>query len=176
MITITSLTDGACKVDANGTKFEVFPKKVQKDTWTLLPNPEENLTNEKVVSWPGEYDFGGISVRALGQQDGKQVSYACVAEAVCVAFVGAPVLEWSDTDIEKLGEVDVLVVAAADPKKVQVLIEEIDPRMVVLFEVEKGDLAGVAKACGLAKIDAVKDVKIKKSGLPQDTREVVVLK
>lgn len=175
MITISSLKGGACTLDAGSTKIDVFPDKVQKDTWTFLAHPEEELKNEKVVSWPGDYDFGGITVRGIGQEEGKQVSFTCDTENVCIAFVGAPVLEWSDNEVEKLGEVDVLVIAADQPKKVQDVVESVDPRLVVLFEVAKGDMAGVAKACGLASIEKTKDVKIKASTLPNDTRQVVVL-
>jgi Beta-lactamase superfamily domain len=175
MITVSTLKGGACAVNADSVHIDVFPEKPQKDTWTLLAHPEEQLSNQKVVSWPGEYDFGGVTVRGIGQEEGKQVSFTCDTENVCVAFIGAPVLEWTDNDVEKLGEVDVLVIAADQPKKVQEVVESVDPRLVVLFEVAKGDLAGVAKACGLASIEKTKDVKIKASTLPSDTRQVVVL-
>jgi len=174
-MTIKVLKGGACSVEAGSLSVEVFPEKPQKDMWTLLAHPEEALRGEKIISWPGEYDFSGASVRAIGQEEGKQVSYACDIEGVSVAFVSAPVLEWSDKDVEKLGDIDVLVVAADAPKKVQDLMEEVDPRMVILYEVAKGDLAGVAKACGMEKIEKSKDLKIKKGSLPQDSREVVVL-
>ncbi|MEQ1849667.1 MAG: hypothetical protein ABL890_03700 [Candidatus Peribacteraceae bacterium] len=174
MITISTLSNG-CRVDVSGSKFDVFPAKIEKDTWTLAMHPEEELTNEKVVSWPGEYDFGGISVRAVGQEDGKQVSYACNAEHVNMAFIGSPVLSWSDNDVEKMGDIDVLVISADNAKKVQDAVEAIDPRMVVLLETDEGDLAGCLKAFGKNDAISVKDVKIKKSGLPQGSREVVVL-
>lgn len=174
MITLSSIA-GACRVDVSGSKFDVFPEKIEKNTWTLLAHPEEELTNEKVISWPGEYDFAGVSFRAIGQEEGKQVSFVCDAENVTIAFVAAPVLEWTDAQVERLGDVDVLVVAADNAKKVQDLVEDVDPRMVILIETDKGDLAGCMKGCGKAEAETVKDVKIKKSSLPQDTREVVVL-
>jgi hypothetical protein len=174
MITLSTLPSG-CRADVSGSKFDVFPAKIEKDMWTLALHPEEELKNEKVISWPGEYDFGGISVRAIGQEDGKQVSYACGAEHVNLAFVGAPVLPWSDSEVEKLGDIDVLIVSADNAKKVQDVVESVDPRMVILLETEDGDLAGCMKACGKADAETTKDVKIKKSSLPQDSREVLVL-
>jgi len=175
MIVISSLKNGACTVEAGNAKFAVFPDALVKDGWTLLPHPEEEFTNPKIVSWPGEYDFSGIAMRAIGQEQGKQVSFVCTSESVCMAFIGSPVLDWTDAEVEKLGDVDVLVVAADQPKKVQDLVESVDPRIVVLFDVEKGDLAGTAKACGQQKVESVKELKVKASSLPQDTREVVVL-
>lgn len=176
MITFSASDGSACSVKTDAATFDVFPAKIPKDTWCLLSHPEEDFTNKKAVSWPGEYDFGGVTVRAVGQEAGKQVSYACHTENIRVAFVDAPVLEWTDTEIEKLGDVDVLVIAADNPKKITALIESVDPRIIILFEVKGGDLAGAAKACGAAGVASVSEFKVKPSTLPSDSRQVVVLK
>lgn len=176
MITFTSSSTAACSVKTDLAVFDVFPAKVPKDTWCLLSHPEEALENKKAVSWPGEYDFGGVTVRGIGQQDGKQVSYGCTTENVRLAFVDAPVLDWSDAEIEKLGDIDVLCVGAdANAKKVSTLVEAVDPRVVLLFTVKGGDAAGVAKALG-ATAETVSEFKTKPSSLPTDSRQVVILK
>lgn len=175
MITFKALKDGACSVTTTSASFDVFPEKTGKDTWTFLSHPEEERANKKIVSWPGEYDFAGISVRGVGQESGRQVSYVCHTEAIRIAFVDEPVLEWTDSDIEKIGEIDVLVVAADNPKKVLALVEAVDPRVIILFETEKGDLAGTAKVCGMTKVETSADYKVKAGSLPQDSRQVVVL-
>lgn len=174
MITFTPI-DGACKVQTGSATFEVFPVKPGKDTWTLLSHPQETLENKKWVNWPGEYDFSGITMRAIGQEEGKQVNYHAATDGIRMAFVDTPVLSWNDTEIEKLGDVDVLVVAADDAKKVLALVEAVDPRVVLLFKVKGGDLAGVAKACGQASVQPVDEFKVKPGSLPQDARQVVVL-
>ncbi len=176
MITFSALDGSACSVKTDAVTFDVFPAKIPKDTWCLLSHPEEDFTNKKAVSWPGEYDFGGVTVRAVGQEAGKQVSYACHTENIRVAFVDTPVLDWEDTEIEKLGDVDVLVIAADNPKKITALIESVDPRIIILFEVKGGDLVGAAKACGAAGVAPVSEFKVKPSTLPSDSRQVVVLK
>lgn len=176
MITFSSSDSSACTVKTDSATFEVFPAKVPKDMWCLLSHPEEDLTNKKVVSWPGEYDFGGVTVRAVGQEAGKQVSYACHTENIRLAFVDTPVLEWADTEIEKLGDVDVLVIAADNPKKVTPFVEAVDPRVILLYSVKGGDLAGTAKACGATTVVPVDEFKVKPSTLPTDSRTVVVLK
>lgn len=175
MITF-SYSDGmACKVRTDATVFEVFPEKPSKDVWTLLSNPEEAISDKKFLSWPGEYDFSGMTVRAVGQEEGRQVSYTCNTENMRFAFVSTPVLDWADAEIEKLGDVDVLVVAADNPKKVLALVEAVDPRIIILFSVKGGDLAGTAKACGNASIQPVAELKVKPGSLPSDARQVVVL-
>ncbi len=176
MITFSSSDGAACTVKTDSATFEVFPTKVPKDTWCLLSHPEEELLNKKAVSWPGEYDFGGVTVRAVGQGEGKQVSYACHTENIRIAFVDTPVLDWTDAEIEKLGDVDVLLIAADNPKKITPFLEAVDPRVIILFTVKDGDLAGVSKACGAANAETVSEFKVKPSSLPSDSRQVVVLK
>jgi hypothetical protein len=176
MMTFSSTKDAACKVQTSTATFEVFPAKAPKDTWALLSHPEEELKNKKAVSWPGEYDFEGVTVRAVGQEEGKQVSYACVADNLRAAFVDAPTLEWSDTELEKLGDIDVLAIAADNPKKVTAFVEAVDPRVVLLLETKGGDLAGTAKALGLTSVSPVSEFKAKPGSLPQDSRQVMVLK
>ncbi len=175
MITFSVKKDAACAVSTASTSFDVFPAKAGKDTWTFLSHPEEELSDKKVISWPGEYDFSGISVRGVGQEGGRQISYVCITEGVRMAFIDGPILDWTDGEIERVGEIDVLLVAADQPKKVLALIEAIDPRLVILFETDKGDLAGTAKACGQASVQKVSEYKVKAGSLPQDSRQVVVL-
>jgi hypothetical protein len=175
MITFSTSSGSACSVSTGSVSFAVFPSKASKDAWALLSHPEEQLTDKKWVSWPGEYDFAGMSVRGVGQEGGRQVSFLCTGEGVRMAFVDGPVLDWTDAEIERMGEVDVLCIAADQPKKVLALVESIDPRVIVLFSVKSGDLAGTAKACGLGSVAAVAEFKVKPGSLPQDSRQVVVL-
>lgn len=177
MITLTASDGSACKVQTGaGTTFFVFPQTLNKESWALLSHPQEILESKKFFSWPGEYDFGGVTVRGVGQEQGRQVSFTCSVENVRLAFVDGPVLDWTDSEIEKLGDVDVLVIGADNPKKVTALVEAVDPRIVVLFEVKGGDLPGTAKACGQASVQPVSELKVKPGSLPSDSRQVVVLK
>ncbi len=175
MITFSAKTGSACIVTTSAVTFDVFPSKPEKDLWTFLSHPEEERANKKIVSWPGEYDFAGISIRGVGQEAGRQVSYVCHTENIRMAFIDSPVLDWTDTDIEKIGEIDVLIVAADNPKKVLALVEAIDPRVIILSEAKDGDLAGTAKACGMTNIEPVAEYKVKAGSLPQDNRQVIVL-
>lgn len=175
MLTFTPKKGAACTVEIDSATFDVFPAEAPKDGWALLSHPEEEMKSKQVVSWPGEYDFAGISIRAVGQDLGRQVSYSCNMEGVKVAFIDTPVLEWPDADLAKMGDVDILVIAADDPKKVTALTEAVDPRVIILFSVKDGDLAGVAKACGMASVQTVDEFKVKQGALPQDNRQVVVL-
>ncbi len=175
MITLSALQNGGLTTQLETCSIDVFPTTPRENTWTFLSAPEAEMTDAKRVSWPGEYDFSGVSVRAIGQQSGEAVSYHLVSENVRIAFVNAPVLTWSDAEVSALGEVDVLVIGADDAKKVSTLVEAVDPRILVLLPVKEVDIAVVAKACGLSEVVPVKDLKVKVSTLPQDGRQVIVL-
>lgn len=175
MLTIKALAAGVSLSDGS-TEVVAYPKKPASGAVTLLSTPEESPTNE-VLSWPGEYDVGGVAIRGIGQQEGQKVSFVLTMDEIRVALPSAPLEEWVQADIERLGDVHVLVLPAENPKVAQALLDEIDPRMVVLVPGNDGKFhEDVMKSAGGTGKEPVKEVKLKGSGsLPQEGREVVVL-
>jgi hypothetical protein len=141
-----------------------------KKTLALLSSPEEEDV-PGVVSWPGEYNELGVSIRGIGQKEGQQVSYLIDTDDARILCVSQPLEDWPQHDIETAGDADVLVAPVTDSKFLQKLIDEIDPRVLILLPA-KGGTDSIMKALG-AKGDTVKEYKLK--GLPADVREVVVL-
>lgn len=153
--------------------FVVFPDKVQAGMLNFLPSPEPTPSRE-VISWPGEYDIAGITVRGIGQKEGQKVSYVIDVDGVRFAFPAAPIEDWSSEDIEHMGEVHVLVLPAEDPKKCQTLLDEIDPRMLFIVPAADGSLhPDMLKSCGAADKERVKEFKLKGT-FGAEGREVVV--
>lgn len=175
MLTIKALAAGVSLSDGS-TEIVAFPKKPASGAVTLLSSPEETPT-DAVLSWPGEYDVGGVAIRGIGQQEGQKVSFVLTMEEIRVALPSAPLEEWSQADIERLGDVHVLVLPAENPKVAQSLLDEIDPRMVILVPGGDGKFhEDVMKSAGGTGKAPVSDVKLKGPGsLPQEGREVVVL-
>ncbi len=174
MLTFTSLSPSSFRLTGGQTAVVVFPDaaKGAKDGITLLSVPEEKDT-AGALSWPGEYNLGGISFKGIGHDDGKQVSYVADVDGVRCAFLSSPVKEWTDKQIEAVGDIDVLALPAADVKLTQKLVDEFDPRVLIILPgAEKGALGAVEKVIGVK--ERAKEYKIKGS-LPQDGREVVVL-
>jgi hypothetical protein len=160
--------------------LSVFPSSAGKPTgennYVLLDSPQEEYA-EHIVSWPGEYDYGGVSIRGIGQKEGKQVSYIVTADNIRCGFVSSPMQEFTEADEEIIGDLDVLVVPAEDVKKVQKLVEDVDPRVVI--PINTGDekiFREVVAVCGGKEVEEVSEVKLKKSSLPTESREVYVLK
>ncbi len=150
------------------------PKKPTADkTYHLLATPERESV-PSVISWPGEYDYGGLTIR--GVSHGDHVSYIVTAEGLRCGFFSSPLHEWKDHEVETLGDLDVLVIPADDPKLVQHIVEEVDPPVVIpLRGKDPKAYQEVLKVCGAKDSAPVKEVKLKKSGLPTDTRVVHVL-
>lgn len=152
------------KKDSKGPKADVL----------LFGVPDEEPA-EGTISWPGEYDIDGISIRGIGQNAGGNVSYVIEAEDIRCAFIGTPLLDWTDHEQELLGDVAVLAIQGDDPKKVQKILEEIDPRIVIPLKAEGAPFAEILKICGSQAVEPVKEFKLKgPSQLPQEGRQVVV--
>jgi len=155
----------------------VFPesKKADGDRRVLLSAPIDGQ-DDRIISWPGEYDYDGIAIRGIGQKEGKQVSYVVTTENIRFGFVSSPLCAWNEHEIELLGDLDVLVVPAEDVKKVQAIVEEVDPPVVIPLRTKDAAVyQEVVAACGGKETEPVKEVSLKKSTLPTETREVYVL-
>lgn len=175
MLTIKALAGSSVSLTDGTTEFVAYPKKPASSGVTLLASPEEDPKGT-ALSWPGEYDIGGVAIRGIGQQEGQKVSFVLQLDEIRVALPSAPLEEWSQADIERLGDVHVLVLPAESPKIAQNLIEEIDPRMLILVPGSDGTMnPDVVKAAGATGKAPVSDVKLKSFGsLPQEGREVVL--
>lgn len=172
-----SATKGAAVVCVGAKKsILVFPKgEINANDLSLISSPEEE-THEGVISWPGEYDYDGVTIRGIGHDEGQQVSFVTRIDGVCVAFLSSPVKEWSDYEIELLGDVDVLVVPSEKPKILQKIIDEVDPRVLILrlSGDKKVDEEAIA-VCGAQDAEPVSELKLKGS-LPAEGRQIVILK
>ena len=179
MITYSSLGGQTVKCLGGDKPLVVFPgKSTEKSAWkdavVLLSTPEE-APKGSTISWPGEYNLAGISIRGVGHKEGQQVSYVAELDGVRTLFLSTPLEDWTDQQLALVGEVDVLVVPQGDAKLVQKLVDEFDPRMLVIVSDESGKLdPEILKSCGAQGKEHVSEYKLK-SSLPAEGREVVVL-
>ncbi len=173
MLTFTPLGKTSVRIAGGSLPIVTFPDAPVDGALSLLPAPEESPVRT-VLSWPGEYDVGGITVRGIGHQEGKKVSYAVEVDGIRIACPVSPLEELTDRDLELYGDVHVLILPAEDPKRCQKMLDEIDPRILILTPASDGLLhQDVLKACGAVGQEQVSEYKLKGS-LPQEGREVVV--
>lgn len=177
MITFSSLGGSAIQCDTGIKNLIVFPEKgdVSGADLVLHGAPEEEPA-PNTISWPGEYDYNGLSVRGIGHDDGGKVSYAIQVGNVRCAFLSPPLHDWDDYELELLGDIDILVISGNDSKLLQKMVDEIDPRILIpLPTKENGSaFAEVLKNFGAQGVEAVKEYK-QKGSLPAEGREIVVL-
>ncbi len=175
MITITSLGGQAVQCDVHGKLVAAFPKTPVKDVdISLLIAPEDEV-QKGVISWPGEYDIGGVAVRGIGHDEGQKVSYVIDDGNVRIAFIATPIHEWTDHNMELLGDVDILCLPADDVKIAQKFIDEVDPRVLIpLPTKDEGTFTELLKAVGAQDKEIEPEFKIK-GGLPAEGRQIVVL-
>ncbi len=174
MLTFTSLGHGTLRCAGAQRPFVVFPAKADGKELQLMPVPDESPSHD-VLSWPGEYDRGGITAKGIGHGEGQQVSFLVEADGTRCAFPSMPLREWSDEDLEKLGDVHVLTIPGdADPKMALKLLEEVDPRVLFLVPGKDGGInPEILKASGATEKEPVSEYKLK-GALPVEGREVVV--
>lgn len=178
MISFSSLGGSTVKGEINDVTFVAFPDSPDAGVKvSLLANPEkvEEVTSG-AISWPGEYDVGGVAIRGIGHDDGQRVSYAIDDGKVRIAFIASPLHDWSDYEMELLGDIDVLCLPADDAKLAQKMIDEVDPR--ILIPLPTSDVAiytEILKAAGAQDKEPEAEFK-QKGALPAEGREVVILK
>ena len=173
MLTFTHLKGSSVRVVGGGLPVVWFPSTPAEGSINLFPSPQEFPSREQ-ISWPGEYDVASVTIRGVGQQEGQKVSYVVEADNIRIAFPATPLEAWDDADIEKMGEVQVLVLPAEDPKLCQALLDELDPRILIIVPSADGTIhPDVLKSCGAADKERVSEFK-QKGGLPQEGREVIV--
>jgi len=177
MLTFTYLGGTAVQV-VNGKKTLIVNaekgSQSKDDTVVLLGHPEEE-PSKGTISWPGEYDIAGIAIRGIGHEEGANVSYVLTASGVRCAFLHSPLHDWNDDELELLGDVDVLCIPSDDPKIIQKLVDEIDPRVLIPLDTGGAEkYAEALKVSGAAGKEAEDKYELKGS-LPVEGREVVVL-
>jgi hypothetical protein len=172
MLTFTSLGGTGIRLTGGEKPILVFPPdsvKKDADMTILLSLPEEDPVSA-IVSWPGEYSIANASIRGIGHTEGRQVSYVVELDGVRTAFLSSPLQDWTDKQLEMVGDIDVLVLPTDEVKLVQKLVDEFDPRALLLIPSQ--DVQEVVKTIG-AK-ETVSEYKLK-GALPAEGREVYVL-
>lgn len=173
MLLFNALSGGSFSLSGAEKDIVVFPpegaKAASDSAIVLLAAPEEKTT-KGCISWPGEYNVAGVSIKGVGHVEGQQVSYVVEADGVRMGFLSTPLQDWSDKQIELAPDIDVLAIPTEDAKLVQKLVDEFDPRIILLLPGK--DAAAVQKAIGVK--EHVQEYKLKGS-LPVEGREVYVL-
>ena len=130
---------------------------------------------------PGEYEIGGVFVYGLPIINNKQkfTGIKVFTEEISILYLAQPTLNINDDFLDKIGNVDVLVIStevekSEDLNKISEIVTNLDPRIVVPFSDNLSDINDFLKISGLKseKIDRLKLTK--KDLMIEDIRAIVL--
>lgn len=185
-----------------------YPKDVA-DVLTISHDHEDHSAKELVtgpvkrentfvIYREGEYEIGGVEINAMksfhdkeeGAQRGKNLMMIIRIDGLTVCHLGDLGHKLSESQVEKLGSVDVLMIPVGgvftiDAQEATDLIKEIQPSVVIPmhFKVNGmkedfatlGTLEQFLDKCKLPLMgEAVHKTKIDESSLPDDTQVLVM--
>ena len=146
-----------------------------------------------VITGPGEFEIGGVFITAV-QTNGRSKKddelrntlYVFDYDGINVTHLGDLKRVPTQTEVEALGAVNVALVPVGgggglNAAKAAEVISLLEPNIVIPMHYETPDaklkldsLDKFLKEMGLSKIETEESLKIVRSGLPQETRVVVL--
>lgn len=173
MITFSALGSSSTRMTNGSVGVTVYADAPAQADDILVQSVPQEVPEMKVICWPGEYDIHGITLRGIPHEEGRQTSFLIVVDGIRCAFPSLPLKEWTEIEFQQAGDVDVLVVPSTEPKGIQTLVDELDPRVLIILPGDGAAHAELIRALGAQDKEVMSEYKLK--ALPQDGREVVVL-
>ena len=142
-----------------------------------------------LVHHAGEYEVQGLfvtGIRAPKKNGEEHTIFRFVIEGIKIGFLGALDRTLTNTELELLGDIDVLIVPVGggdvlDKDGAQEVVNEVEPRLVIPshfavsgFKRDLADAEAFCKELSCPREDVTK-LKITKSSLPQEEVKVAVL-
>ena len=151
----------------------------------------DNVKGARTITGPGEYEIGGAFITGVNTSSNKQegdsetspnIAYVIDYESATVCHLGDMNAIPSQTQIEALGTVDVLLVPVGGGKGLNAaqaaeIISLIEPSIVIPMhyrigkvKVKLDSLSRFLNEMGLGKVDSEPNLKVSKSSLPEETQ------
>lgn len=148
-----------------------------------------------VISQPGEYEIKNFFIYGIpsfhdnkkGAERGNNIIYRIEAEGLSIVHLGDIGHILSDEEVEKLDNVDVLLIPIGGNytigvKEAEEIINQLEPRIVIPMhykipglKVDIDPLDKFAKEMGVGKKEALPKLKISKKDLPQEETQIIIL-
>lgn len=172
-------------------------KSVKADSVLLTNNYEEDKKlvsgseNAIIINIPGEYEIQGVAIVAIpaytkekkegDPSKGRIVIYSFMVDDIRICHLGMLGEELDDETLEKIGDVDVLLIPAAgeksfDIKKVHQVIEELEPAVVVPMNYSDNEIEPMLKEMGISEPLQENILEIKsRAQFPEEKTDVILL-
>ena len=166
-----------------------FPRSLAPDIGLYTKGEKGSITlsgNPFILFNPGEIENKGVLVTAVQGHEKNQVMFRIDAEQVSVGHLGSAKKSLTDSQLEILSGVDILIVPVGndevyDAEAAVKTINTIEPRVVIpcAFKSDNNPkakpISDFLKEMGVGNIEAEKKAIIKKKDLPQEETQVIVL-
>lgn len=166
--------------------FEKSLKNLKADI--VLQSKEGEIAeldgSPKIIDWPGEFEIMNVSIESIPSTTPDQNPiniFVFTLDGLRICNLGPLSNDLTDELLESIGDIDILLVPTGsdkliDVKHAQTIIEEIDPRLVVIMCFDNS-CSEFLKAFGKTTLEVQEKLTIKsKSELPQEKMEFVLLK
>ncbi len=177
-----------------------FPLKLKSDIVAVSHDaPGHNFTNavkgtSHILTGPGEYEIGGVFITAvqtdgIGRKNGDQISntlYVFDYDGLTIAHLGDLKQVPSQAEVEALGPVNIVLIpigggGGLNASKAAEVVSQLEPNIIIPMHYQTKDvripldsLDKFIKEMGLQPIEAVPSLKITKSGLPSESKVIVL--
>lgn len=172
-----------------------FPRTLDSEIVVLSNEDKKSFNLEAlngkpfVIAEPGEYEVRGVFIDAIRdpRATDKVIIHRIMTEGMSVAFLGKINRKLTDAELERLENIDVLILPVGggdgmSPSLASDVISEVEPRVVVPIhysipgiKTELGTVDAFCKHLGACQKEDMNRLKIQKKDLPVDTMMVAVL-
>lgn len=166
-----------------------FPK-VDADIVTIShDHPDHNKFDQvtqtkKIISGPGEYELGGVSVIGLpswhddkkGSLRGKNTIYVIEIDRIRIVHLGDLGHTLEDKLIENIGSVDILFIPTGGdytigPKEAVIVVSSLEPKIIIPMHYKTNEMKGET----FAKLSSIEEF-VSEASLPVDQVAKFVIK
>lgn len=151
-------------------QFEIKAKDLE------LILADKVIINDFTFPGPGEYEKGGVILNSISDDD--NTIHVARIEEMNLCHLGHIKHDLSEDDVKQIGDIDILFLPLGQEGSVNLktalkLLSKIDPRIVIPMLYD--DISEFKKSEGVTDSE-VEVLKIRKSDLPEEERQVVILK
>jgi L-ascorbate metabolism protein UlaG (beta-lactamase superfamily) len=130
----------------------------------------------KAFAGPGEYEVLGCMIDGIALSK-ENTGFSVFAEGIHVFFAKAVEKSFTDEQVERIDGVDVLVINVNEDKAelMNAIISQIEPKIVIPLNENDAEMKILTAEFG-GSTEPVEKFKIAKKDLPEDSKQLVVLK
>jgi len=145
---------------------------------------EKKISSEAfILSTPGEVGIKDVFIYGFPHLEGKnpKTIFKLNIEDLKICFLGEITEALADEEVEKLGEIDILILPISKNtlsfKKALEIVKEIEPTLIIpQYGKDKNEISEFVKELGKKNLEEVDKLKIKKKDLVDDKTEIIILK